>query len=58
LLPDGDSGTMLKTVVSSEKSPLRAQPHRDSDLFAETIATKHTITRSGRVSKPAERLDL
>lgn len=58
LLPDGVPGNTLKTVESSEQSPQKVQLHRDTDLSAETIARKHNVTRSSRVSKPAERLDL
>lgn len=54
LLPDGFLGITLKTVDSSEQSPQKV--HMDLDLPAELIARKPNITRSGRLSKPAERL--
>lgn len=58
LMPDGVSGITLKTEVNSEQSPLKVRPHVDSDVPAGTIARKPNITRSDRVSKPAERLNL
>lgn len=54
LLHDGFLGITLKTVESSEQSPQKV--HMDLDLRAELIARKPNITRSGRLSKPAERL--
>ncbi len=58
LLPEEVPGITIKTGESSEQSPQNVQLHVDSDLPAENIVRKPNITRSGRVSKPAERLNL
>lgn len=46
-------------ILTSSEQPTQKVPHCvDSDLPVETMATKTFVTRSGRVSKPAVRLDL
>uniref|UniRef100_A0A673HK68 Integrase catalytic domain-containing protein n=1 Tax=Sinocyclocheilus rhinocerous TaxID=307959 RepID=A0A673HK68_9TELE len=58
LLPEKVPGITMKTGESSEQSPQNVQLRVDSDLPAENIVRKPNITRSGRVRKPAERLNL
>ncbi len=57
LLPEEVPGITIKTGESSEQSSQNVQLRVDSDLPAENIVRKPNMTRSGRVSKPVERLN-
>ncbi len=58
LLPEEIPAITSKTGESSEESSQNVQLRVDSDLPAENVVRKPSNTRSGRVSKPAERLNL
>uniref|UniRef100_A0A3B3T9T2 Integrase catalytic domain-containing protein n=1 Tax=Paramormyrops kingsleyae TaxID=1676925 RepID=A0A3B3T9T2_9TELE len=58
LLPEGVQEETFTTTTSPNQPTQKVQHCRDSDIPVEAVTMQPTITRSGRVSKPAVRLDL
>nr|XP_023665577.1 uncharacterized protein K02A2.6-like [Paramormyrops kingsleyae] len=58
LLPEGVQEETFTTTTSPDQPTQKVQHCRDSDVPVEAVTMQPTITRSGRVSKPAVRLDL